>query len=313
MKTNRFFLAVLAVSLSIFANAQKEIPDSATELLFDSNGAFTRITATTEDVSAKLITQNPLIDDVPWKKTVLRVIDLREEQNKALYYPSTDISEDTQKNLFAILFYNFLKGKLTGYLDSHGNFDQTFVPLFTPENEVNAADSIRFPYLKAGYFEDLQGDEYGMINQITESCVKYYIQEVWYFDKHTSTFKSKILAIAPIFDKKYNVQRLGGYEEDDRPSGVWFWFPYEKVRPFLQEEFIKMSGRNIQALLNFDDFFTTRQFYSYIVKDYDLQGKDIDMKLNMDDADPRKPIRIKEEQDKVEHQILDFEQDLWNY
>lgn len=309
MKTNRFFLAVLAVSLSIFANAQKEIPDSATELLFDSNGAFTRVTATTEDVSAKLITQNPLIDDVPWKKTVLRVIDLREEQNKALYYPNTDISEDTQKNLFAILFYNFLKGKLVGYKDPIK--EQTYVPLFTEEYALKLDSTLSI--FNEGFFEEILGDEYAMINQVTESCVKYYIQEVWYFDKHTSTFKSKILAIAPVFDKKYNSTTLGAYIEDDRPSGVWFWFPYEKVRPFLQEEYIKMSGRNIQALLNFDDFFTTRQFYSYIIKDYDLHGEDIDLKLNMDDEDPRKPIRIKEEQDKVEHQILDFEQDLWNY
>ncbi len=311
MKTKKFFLAVIALAMSMMASAQKEIPDSATELLFDANGAFTRITTTEQDVQSKIITLNPLIDDVPWKKTVLRVIDLREEQNKPLYYPNQDIREDTQKNLFAIIFYNFLKGKLIGYKDN-SNPEQTYVPRFIPENAIEASDSSKFPYLSAEYFEG-EDDEYAKINKITESCVKYYIQEVFYFDKHTSTFHSKILAIAPIFDSKYNKGTLGGYLEEERPSGVWFWFPYEKLRPFLQEEYIKMSGRNTQALLNFDDFFTTRQFYSYIIKDYDVRGKDLDQQIQLDDNDPNKPIRIKEEEDRVESEILDFEQDLWNY
>lgn len=316
MKSKKLILSVIALAACSLANAQKEIPDSARELMFDPNGAFTRVVATEEDVNAKLITINPLIDDVTWKKTVLRVIDLREEQNKSLYFPCTDMREDTQKNLFAIIFYNFLKGKLIGYLDKK-NPSQTYVPLFIKDNEVNVSDSTTFPYLQAEYFEGQDGD-FDKINQITQSCVKYYIQEVWYFDKHTSTFHSKILAIAPVFDAKYNSVyeaggTLGGYDEENRPSGVWFWFPYEKLRPFLQEEYIKMSGRNTQPLFNFDDFFTSRQFYSYIIKDYDLQGKDIDNAVYLPDDDPNKPFRIREEEERIEAEILDFEQDLWNY
>lgn len=316
MKSKKLILSMIALAVCAFVNAQKEIPDSARELLFDNDGAFTRVVATEEDVASKIITQNPLIDDVPWKKAVLRVIDLREEQNKSLYFPCQDIREETQKNLFSIIFYNFLKGKLTGYRDNK-NTEQTYVPLFIKENEVNASDSTTFPYLQAEYFEGMT-DPYDMINQITKNCVKYYIQEVWYFDKHTSTFHSKILAIAPIFDARYNADyesggTLGGYDEENRPGGVWFWFPYEKLRPFLQEEYIKMSGRNTEPLLNFDDFFTTRQFYSYIIKDYDMEGKDVDRSIYLSDDDPEKPIRIKEEQDRIESEILDFEQDLWNY
>ena len=117
MRSKNLILSFIALVMCTAVNAQKEIPDSARELLFDPNGAFTRVSATEEDINAKLITINPLIDDVTWKKTVLRVIDLREEQNKSLFYPCSDMREDTQKNLFAIIFYNFLKGKLTGYLD----------------------------------------------------------------------------------------------------------------------------------------------------------------------------------------------------
>ena len=312
MTMKKLFFSLFALAICVMANAQKEIPDSTTELLFDKQGAFTRVVATEEEVANKIIDQNPLLDDVPWRKLVLRVIDLREEQNKPLYYPFENMREETQKNLFAILFYNFLTGKLVGYKDDAVP-DQTFVPLFIKENEIRVSDTTKYAHARDEYFEGLEDDPYGMINQITQSCVKYYIQEAWYFDKHTSTFHSKILAIAPIFDPKYNNSILAAYDEEVRPSSVWFWFPYDKVRPLLQEEYIKMSGKNTKQLLNFDDFFTQRQFYSYIIKDYDLEGKDIDQAIYLDDADPEKIIRIQEAQEKVESEILDFEQDLWNY
>lgn len=309
MKSKKLILSMIALAWCTIANAQKEIPDSARELLFDKTGALTRVTATEDEVAAKIITQNPLLDDVPWRKVVLRVIDLREEQNKVLYYPHEEIREETQKNLFAILFYNFLQGKLVGYKDEIP--DQTHIPLFIKENEVRVDDTLKYAHAHDEYFYGMENDPYGQINQITQSCVKYYIQEAWYFDKHTSTFHSKILAIAPIFDPKYNNYILKAYDEGQKPSSVWFWFPYDKVRPFLQEEYIRMSGKNTKQLLNFDDFFTQRQFYSYIIKDYDLDSRDLDKQIDADD--PNYVIKIKEEQDRVEAEILDFEQDLWNY
>lgn len=312
MKTKKLFISMIALVMCIFANAQKEIPDSARELLFDKTGALTRVTATEDEVAAKIISQNPLLDDVPWRKVVLRVIDLREEQNKPLFYPYENISENTQKNLFAIIFYNFLAGKLVGYQNPNSQVLED-VPLFIEENEIRANDTIKSPIKGREYLEDYADDYYEQINQITQNCIKYYIQEAWYFDKHTSTFHSKILAIAPYFDNKYNKNRLGSYVDEDRPSGIWFWFPYDKVRPFLQEEYIKMSGKNTKQLLNFDDFFTQRQFYSYIVRDFDLKDRIIDQSIKMDEDDPNKVIKIKESQDNVEAEILDFEQDLWNY
>lgn len=307
---------MIALVMCIFANAQKEIPDSARELLFDKTGALTRVTATEDEVAAKIISQNPLLDDVPWRKVVLRVIDLREEQNKPLYYPYENISENTQKNLFAIIFYNFLAGKLVGYKNQNSQVLED-VPLFIKENEISVDDTLKYTHAHDEYFNGMENKPYDQINQITKNCVKYYIQEAWYFDKHTSTFHSKILAIAPCFVMNYNKDLYKAYDTDeDRdklPAGIWFWFPYDKVRPFLQEEYIRMSGKNTKQLLNFDDFFTQRQFYSYIVRDFDLKETIIDQSLKMDDNDPNFVIKIKEAQDNVEAEILDFEQDLWNY
>ena len=84
MKRNRLFFALIAFSFCFVVNAQKEIPDS-TEVLFDDNGSFTRVINTPEEVQAKLIRINPLIDEVVWRKVVTRVVDLREQVNRPLY------------------------------------------------------------------------------------------------------------------------------------------------------------------------------------------------------------------------------------
>lgn len=293
MNSKRFILSLTAIFAFLFANAQKEIPDS-TELMFDANGSFTRVVVSPDDVKAKLITTNPEIWDAPWRKTVLRVIDLREQKNRPLYYPYEDLTETTQKNLFSIIFYNFLTGKLKGY-KSQTNEYATFVPEFLPQNVVKP-DS--FGILNLGsmpYRETI----YDKINWITPGIIKYYIQEVWYYNKISSTMESKILAIAPVYDEKYG-------QDEEIHSGTWFWFPYESLRPFLQEEFVRMTGRNTAPLFNFDDFFISRKFYSYIIKEYDLVGKDLD-EISSD------PIYIKQEQERIEGEIMNFEQDLWNY
>jgi gliding motility associated protien GldN len=211
------------------------------------------------------------------------------------------MDETSQKNLFAIMIYNFANGKLVGYNSPEGGPN---VPKFIKENEVKYED-VGFFHTAISY-EDLPNPEdiYEKINYLSAGIIKYYIQEVWYFNKTTSTFHNKIIAIAPFFDKRYHPHA----DNEDAPNtsdGI-VWFPYDKLRPFLQEEFVKMTGRNITPLVNFDDFFTTRQFYGYIVKDHDLQNREL--RTVSDD-----PTYLKQEQDRIENEILNFEQDLWNY
>ena len=304
MKQYRFFTTLIATfTFCAIINAQKEIPDS-TEVLFDSNGSFTRVINTPEEVDAKLITVNPLIDEVVWRKVVTRAVDLREQVNRPLYYPDAsegnEMDETTQKNLFAIMLYNLYKENLDVYVDP--NLGGPDAPQFKEEFKRKYED---FDFFRNEVMLEFTGEDiYKIINYITPGIIKYYVQEVWYFNKTTSTFQNKIIAIAPFFDQRYHLEN--GENGAIGTSDPLFWVPYDKLRPFLQEEFVKMTGRNITPLVNFDDFFTTRQFYGYIVKDYDMQNRQLQDVSN-------DPVYLKQEQDRIENEILNFEQDLWNY
>ena len=132
MKKSKLLLSLVALLVCTMTFAQRDIPES-NEVLFDDNGSFTRVVNTPVEVSSKIIKINPLLDDVPWRKTVLRVIDLREQQNRALYYPYEDLEPESQKNLFSIIFSNVLYGNLQGF-KSTTNPMQTYFPKFDEEN-----------------------------------------------------------------------------------------------------------------------------------------------------------------------------------
>ncbi len=296
-----FFATAVAVLLSsvgsLFAQWPGEI--DSTNYLFDADGSFTRVSVDIEDVKSKIITVNPLIDDVMWRKTVIRAIDLRERQNWSLYYPYENIDSLSQKNLFAIIFKALLQGDVKGYLQPA---DKLTPPPFTQKYEFDIQKDLVERLF--GDSEDYQ-DDYKKIEFITQGIVKYYIQETWYFDKHTSTMGSKILSIAPVYNREYNTTFDPAGEVDE---GTMCWIPFERIRPYLQMEFMKTTGRNVNPITDFDNFFVSRQFDSYIIKDYDVRGTLLD--------DPNKypdPYKIRQEQERIESEILNAEQDLWHY
>lgn len=268
-------------------------PDSV-QRLFDENGELTRIKVSPEDVKNKIISPNPRYDDIVWQKTVLKVVDMRELQNRPLYYPCEDLTPETNKNLYSIIFSNVLDGRLPAY-KSNVVLDQTYCPPFTDENRLDVEE-----FLNATNLRYMGGeDTWSRVNYLNPGVVKCYLKIAYYFDKSTSTFHQKILAVGPLYDENYG-------KRDDIRTAVFFWVPYERLRPFLQEEFVRMNNRTNVAKVSFDEFLMRGYYNSYIIKDYDVTGQDIDKGL----TDPR---MIRQEQQRVEDYILSVEQDLWEY
>jgi gliding motility associated protien GldN len=85
-----------------------------------------------------------------------------------------------------------------------------------------------------------------------------------------------------------------------------FWIPFDKLRPFLSQTEVLITDRNNGARPSFDDLFIKRRFASYIYKESNIQNRGIvEYGSTVDE--------VKKVQDQVKTQLVNFENDLWEY
>jgi len=166
--------------------------------------------------------------DILWQKRVWRVLDVREKINLPFSNPDRPLinilmeaANDRKIELYSVLDDKFTtplteaeRGSIAGGIDT--------VPVVDPETyevtyslvprELNPADIRR-----------------------------YRLQEVWFFDKESSTMKVRILGIAPLIDELDE----NGNVITERPM---FWIYYPGARQVLGQQRIFNSGRNLLTL-----------------------------------------------------------------
>jgi len=160
-------------------------------------------------------------------------------------------------------------------------------------NYDSIADELRFqPYS----FED-----------VVKNQIKYLIQEVVFFDKHTSRMHQKIMAIAPMHpilissDRGDSTKVMSMLREE-----IMFWIPFDALRPYLAMQYA-IPNRNEVKRVTYDEFFQKRLYTSYIVGEGNMYNRWIpDYKFNDVEG-------IKKEQERIATELLNFEQDLWEY
>ena len=134
--------------------------------------------------------------------------------------------------------------------------------------------------------------------------MKYIIQEVIFFDRHYSRLFSKILAIAPL-----NADNATIYEGMPMMEALYgqilFWVPFDAFRPFMAQQYVTPRGSDSQRV-TFDDFFTQKKYSSYLVGVNNVYGRMIP-----DIATTREEVQ--QEQERIETELLNVEQDLWEY
>lgn len=281
----KFILLLMLVGLVQGAFAQPEARRQAQQKAQNKSNANNMTTR----AQIMFPTAASMDEDVVWRRDIYRELDLNEDANAPLYYPVEPLG--SQVNLFTYIFKLMMQGRIKAYqykLDGNESF--------------NADDVVRPKTFLDNYHiyyeKDAQGRTHLDNSDIPSKEVKsYYIKETTYYDQHTATFHTKVLALCPIMTR-----------DDDFGDGgnkyPLFWVKYDDLAPFLSKQQIMTSNLNNAATMSIDDYFLRNQYKGKIYKTNNMLGKTLAQYCSSDSA-------MSKEQKKIEAELAAFEKNLW--
>lgn len=321
-------LCVILLFALLFVGGQLVNAQSKPISFLEKNGTVSLQSAVLDSLADTLAVVNHRWDDVVWSRVVYRVIDMRDKQNYQLYFPKTP--NDEYKSLFRVI----LEATFNDTLKAYRKIERDIIPHYT---EVIKKDTLISVMREAvldqtsGNLKDPKDYDLAVFDPVTqqtkvnqsntnylsfvENQYKYLTQEVVFFDRHMSRLYSKIIGIAPLMGNNAdNVTTFrDGTNKITEQKDVWTyfcnsvlcWFLFDELKPYLAKHYVIPSGNDTQRL-TFDEFFTQKLYSSYVLGDSNLNNRMILQSY----TDPEK---IRKEQQRIETELLNFEQDLWEY
>ena len=288
---------------------------------FDEMGSARIQTAEFSPSHDTIVMVDHRIDDVIWSRYIYRVIDMRYKQNYQLYFPTKSDDAD-YRNLFKVITDAVVDG-----MPIYEKNMETIKPDFKQEPisrnviptmfmaddpmadysddpthfDITSSDAMLVHY---DSIEDKLSFHFYPFEKLVRNLLKYLTQEVVSFDKHTSRLHIKIIGIAPLQSDKISTRDSTNLMSSLRES-IMFWIPFDKLRPYMAMQYA-IPNRNETKRVTYDEFFQKRLFTSYIVGEGNMYNRYIpDYAISEDE--------IKKEQKRIEAELLNFEQDLWEY
>ena len=223
--------------------------------------------------------------DILWQKRIWRVLDVREKINLPFANP--------ERPLINILLDGINEKKIAAY----STIDDKFSTRMTEEDMGSIAGGIDTVLVVD---PDTYESSFTLVpRELNPADIRRYrLQEIWYFDRESSTMKVRILGIAPLKD-----------ETDENGNVLFeeplFWVYYPGARQFLANE-LAFASANDAANRSWEDVFESRFFNSYIIEESNVMARRIeDYK-----TDGRERLL---EAERIKQEIFNFEQDLWSY
>lgn len=236
-------------------------------------------------------TAQPMPTDVSWRRDVYRTLDLSQDENASLYYPT--MPQDGRQNLFSYLFYLLRKKQIKAYdtkLDANEDFSEG--------NTVSARA------LMDRYHMYYERDSVKKTIRISDADIPsdevklYYVKESVYYDQNTATFHSRVTALCPVLVR--GDVEFGGTEA----RYPMFWVKYDDVAPYLGKLPLMSSNYNNAATLSADDFFTLGRYKGDIYRTVNLQDRLLASYCQTDSD-------LVREQQRIEGELTDFQRHVW--
>ncbi len=290
-------LLVLLIAITQVTFGQKEDRN-----FFDKMGRVRLQTHEINEATDTITIINHRYEDVAWSRTIYRIIDMREKQNFQLYFPTRP--NENYKSLFRVMLeavadgVNVYKRNPRDIMPDFDNvlsgeeLSHTFAYDEYPENNLIQIDSITEE-------TTINKDQY---MRYIKNQLKFLVQEIIFFDTHTSRLYTKIIAIAPLYplhpDNMVKNDTMAFFK-----NSVLCWFAFDELRPYLRQQNIIPNGNDMQQT-TYDDFFAQKLYSSYILGDSNMYSRML-LELKLD------PKVLKAEQKRIQDELMNFEQDLW--
>lgn len=243
-------------------------------------------------------------DDILWSKVVWEVIDLNEKINQPYYNSTNGIAYKTL-SLFDALKKGIEDGKITEVYD-----DEYFEYKITKDQAVNAlsrTDTTDYYYEQKERGVDMSNAVDDGINRFDISSDKVkmiMVKGMWYVDRRIGEMRYRLLGLSVLGPDAQSIGR--GFEgADDFVNLFWIWYP--DARKVLHQ-YTVFDPKNASSKITYDDMLNARRFNSIIYKTSDaLNNRSIEEYL------PEDAVAQLEESWRIKNNILQKENDMWNY
>lgn len=273
--------------ISICAQPQKSrVQNNRTTA--DRRGGANNASATPSRAELMFPTAVAVPEEVVWRRDVYRTIDLTQDENAALYYPTTP--QGNQVNLFTLLFQLFNQGKLPVY-----RYNTDGLESFKQEDRMHFKELLeryQIPFEVSG--NSIRVDP---IDIPSNEVLSYYVKESSYYDQNTATYHSRVTAFCPV------LHRSDEFSIDPAKYPL-FWVKYDDVSTQLAGHTLMISNLNNAAQMSMADFFATNKYKGKIYMTTNMHGKTLQEYCPTDSL-------MSKEQARIEKEMKDFEEHIW--
>ncbi|MFT3752931.1 MAG: gliding motility protein GldN [Paludibacter sp.] len=282
---------------------------------FEKNGTVALQTTSMNALADTIAVVNHRYDDVVWSRIVYRIIDMRDKQNFQIYFPT--VPNEKYRSLFRLI----LNAMVDDTLKAYDKVERDIQPLYEKELPKDSLKNILVYITNDTINKTTTKDQLIISDPITQKLtvsnylypayikdqLKFLTQEIVFFDKHTSRMYTKIIGIAPLYALTESNISLGTSNNawSYFQSSVLCWFLFDELRPYLAKHYVIPSGNDSQRL-TYDEFFAQHLYSSYLLGDSNINNRMLLQYLV-------NPDKIRKEQQRIETELLNFEQDLWEY